>query len=98
MPTFRNFRDSLWAILVLCILIVQPLFYRQSLWQTTTPTMAFTTTFQSATSKENDDGNALRACTQNPYLNDLGPLGGITTEMDRWLGNMAAIGSQSTSA
>jgi hypothetical protein len=55
------------------------------------------TTFPSA-SKEDDDGHALRACTQNPYLNSLEPLGSITTEMDRWLGNVSAIGSQSTAA
>jgi hypothetical protein len=40
---------------------------------------------------------AMRACTQNPYLGAVGPLANITAEMDRWLGNLPAIGSQATS-
>jgi hypothetical protein len=90
-----NVREAFWAILVFCL--VQALVFRQNWGETTTPTTAaIAPTFPSA--KEDDDGHALRACTQNPYLNALEPLGGITTEMDRWLGNVSAIGSQSTAA
>jgi hypothetical protein len=85
-----NLRDASYgAILVLCVL-------QASVFRQTTPSTTTTAINNPTFPQHDNDGHALRECTQNPYLNALGPLGNITTEMDRWLGNVSAIGSEST--
>jgi hypothetical protein len=71
-------------------------------WSTTTTTAFESSSIDTPSVAHNNNNrhhhaSIKRPCTQNPYLGAIGPLDGITAEMDKWLGNLTAIGSDSTS-